>query len=295
MENFYSTFAEGYKDLLTEVLRSYNFESAPRGKKIRELVNFKFTIAHPNKNLYKNKIRSSQVKYIANEFIWYLAGDLNVDFISKFGKMWDSLRNPNSKFVNSNYGYLIFYDRNPVGLTQWQWALNSLKKDNDTRQAILHFNSSNHQFNGVKDFPCTLYAIFQIRNNKLDFTVHMRSNDIILGLPTDFAFFNFLHQHMYLSLENDIKNLKMGTYTHFANSLHLYEQHFGLVEQMLDHPFVEDKFPTPYYRYFDEFSVPTPFCEDLCNYVYNLQNGKSVSSKEIKFVDDFMNWIIKNV
>ena len=55
--------------------------------------------------------------------------------------------------------------------------------------------------------------------------VQMRSNDIFYGLTFDAPFFAFVHQHMYLWLKDTYPTLSLGTYTHFADNIHFYEQH----------------------------------------------------------------------
>jgi thymidylate synthase len=102
------------------------------------------------------------------------------------------------KELNSSYGNLIFRELNEHGHTQYNWVIKSLLKDKDSRQAFMHFNKPRHQFQENKDQVCTLNAIFHIRDNKLNMTLTMRSNDVILGFMTDFTFFSILHQQVYL-------------------------------------------------------------------------------------------------
>jgi thymidylate synthase len=128
-------------------------------------------------------------------------------------------------------------------MTQYAWAYNSLVNDKDSRQAVIHFNLPTHQYDGNKDFVCTMYGIFQIRNNKLNFTISMRSNDAILGLPTDVAFFCTLQQQMLVHLKPTYPELELGEYTHIANSLHIYENNFKVVEEMLNEDFTQEEMP----------------------------------------------------
>ena len=55
----------------------------------------------------------------------------------------------------------------------------------------------------------------------------MRSNDRIYGFSYDAPWFNYLHKE----LANDI-NIKVGTYRHFATSMHVYERHFNIIENV---------------------------------------------------------------
>lgn len=237
------TFAEVYSASLLDLFANSEYETKPRDLKIKENLNVSLIVKDPSFCLYKNPFRSSQYKYIAAEFLWYFLGRNDVKFIKKYASFWDSIKNDNGT-VNSAYGNLIFKRKNKYDLTQYEWAYQSLINDKDTRQAILHFNTPEHQYFSNKDFVCTIYAVFHIRNNKLNFTVHMRSNDVILGTPTDFAFFATLQCQMLAHLKPTYLELELGTLTHCVDSYHLYERHFGLVDNMIDHPFTAEQMPT---------------------------------------------------
>jgi thymidylate synthase len=236
------TFADVYELALRDTLENPEYTSSPRGMEIKEICNAALVIDDPYFPLYENEERSSQFKYIAGETVWYFTGRKDIKFIDKFSKFWKQLDNGDGT-VNSAYGNLIFKEPLSDGRNQWQWALDSLIEDKDSRQAILHFNKPSHQWQGNKDFVCTLNGIFQIRDNRLNFTVDMRSNDLILGTATDIAFFCLLQQQMLKHLERYYPELKMGTYTHIVHSLHIYERHFDLVKRMLNKPFSEMSYP----------------------------------------------------
>jgi len=238
-----NSFAQVYKDSLNGLLNNPEFITSPRGLEIKENLNVSLEINNPLLSTYDNSRRGSQDKYIAAELIWYFSGRNDVDYIKKYAKFWESIQNEDGT-VNSAYGNLIFTERNDNEYNQYGWALDSLSKDKDSRQAILHFNKPSHQWPRNKDFVCTMYGIFHIRNNKLDFTVTMRSNDAILGTPTDVAFFTCLQQQMLAHLQIlKYPDLELGKYTHIVNSYHLYHKHFNLVKEMLMEEFKPIEFP----------------------------------------------------
>ncbi len=236
------TFAQAYDYALGSIIHNPQYTSSPRGMKINEISNAALVIDNPIHCLYENSRRSSQFKYIAAELVWYFTRRKDADFITPYAKFWDQIKNKDGS-VNSAYGNLIFTEELEDGRNQYRWALDSLIQDKDSRQAIIHFNKPSHQWNGNKDFVCTLNGIFQIRNNKLNFTIDMRSNDLILGTPTDVAFFCLLQIQMLEHLRKYYPELKLGTYTHIAHSLHLYERHFDLASEMLKKSFNPQSFP----------------------------------------------------
>jgi len=236
------SFADVYKQSLQSVIHNPEFITSPRDMLIKEVTNMALVIENPELCLYDNKKRSSQYKYIAAELLFYFSGRKDLKFIEKYAAFWRQIANPDET-LNSAYGNLIFTQKNQSGLSQWQWAMQSIIKDKNTRQAVMLFSKPQYQYKENKDVICTLSGLFNIRNNKLNFKINMRSNDVILGTPTDIAFFCLLQQQALILLREYYPELELGTYTHIADSYHIYERHFKLVEEMLESDFDANAFP----------------------------------------------------
>ena len=244
MPNFIKSFsfAIAYKTLANDLVYMFEFESSPRNQKIKEILNQTIEISNPYSNLFYNEKRCPSLKYLKDELKLYFSGSNCLKEFGKASKFWEKISN-DKKTVNSAYGYLLFKKLSSHGLTQWQWAKQSLLSDLETRQAILHFNDSDHQYSGNLDFPCTIYGIFNIRKNKLNFTVSMRANDLVRGISYDVPFFLLLMQCMLLELRESYPNIELGNYTHFVNSMHLYERDFGIIVESLNYSFDPVKVP----------------------------------------------------
>lgn len=199
--------------------------SQPRDMKVKELslTTLPIDSVSPFANFESRKFNW---KYFAGELAWYLRKDRDVDYISQFSGFWSTLTNPNSNEINSNYGSLLFNE-------QLEWVVDSLKADKNSRQAIAFLNQPKFQFEGNKDFVCTMYLNFFIRNNTLHMKVQMRSNDIFYGLTFDAPFFAFVHQHVFIWLRDTYPELELGVYYHCADNTHFYERHFELAEKIL--------------------------------------------------------------
>lgn len=215
------SFNKEFKDLINNIETNGDV-TQPRDMKVKELTvqTLEFNPTEPFANFNKRKFNW---KYFAGELAWYMRKDRDVDYIGQFSGMWSTLTNPDSNEINSNYGSLLFND-------QLQWVLDSLKADKNTRQAIAFLNQPKFQFKGNKDFVCTMYLNFFIRDNKLNMKVQMRSNDIFYGLTFDAPFFAFVQQHMRLWLLETYPDLELGTYYHCADNIHFYERHFDLAD-----------------------------------------------------------------
>jgi thymidylate synthase len=265
MNNFSNTFINTIGEI-----ESNGSISQPRDLKVKELIYGQLEIdsTQPFANFIDRKFNW---KYFAGELAWYLNRNNDIDYINQFSNFWKNITNPNTNEINSNYGTLLFGD-------QLLWCLNSLKSDKNTRQAIAFLNQPKFQFEGNKDFVCTMYLNFFIRDNKLNMKVQMRSNDIFYGLTFDAPFFAFVHQHMFLWLKETYPSLRLGTYTHFADNIHFYEHHFELADKIKVNG-VEDS------QY--SMQISNPFFE------YNQDGNPTLTVDGIEFIQRITN-MIKN-
>lgn len=215
-------FSETFKELIRRIDQDGEI-SQPRDMKVKEVILADFPI-NPIEPIAEFNARPFNWKYFAGELAWYLHRDRSIAYINDYSKFWSKLTNPGTDEINSNYGSLVITDE------QFGWVIESLKKDINSRQAIMFFNQPKFQFEGNKDFVCTMYANFFVRNNRLHMKLQMRSNDIFYGLTFDAPFFSFLMQSVYLILKDEYPTLELGQYFHFADNLHFYERHFELAD-----------------------------------------------------------------
>jgi thymidylate synthase len=136
--------ADAYHSILYDLLYRPDYDVKPRDLRVKEILNCCVHIEEPMVNMYTNKYRSAPLKYIAAEILWYFSGSNLPNFIEKYASMWTSLTNSDGT-LNSAYGNLIFHNKNNYGLSQYEWVIESLKRDKDSRQAFMHFNLPSHQ------------------------------------------------------------------------------------------------------------------------------------------------------
>jgi thymidylate synthase len=279
-------FATVYEHSLQELMANPEYETRPRDLLVKENINTVLILENPLACLYSNEFRSSQKKYISAELLWYFMGRNDVEFISEYAKFWKTIQNFDGT-VNSSYGNLLFTEMNDHGFTQYGWAIGSLIKDKDSRQAVMHFNLPKHQYRSNKDFVCTMYGNFHIRNNKLHLTISMRSNDVIWGLPTDLAFFVLLQSQALSHLRKHYPDLEMGTYTHIDNSFHIYEHHFEAIEKMLTSELKPETIPAVGIDLITEEGDPTP---ELIKFFSDFKNPDPILLQDPLFA-----WINKHI
>lgn len=242
-----NSFAELYSKVLDQIYNHPDYETSPRGLKIKECLNVVMQLNDPLSNLFRcdDKKCTLATGYIKKEMILYLKATNSVNDFIKASPFWGKIVNPDGETINSGYGNLIFNPSLEDGRSQFEWAFDCLKADKDSRQAFMRYNNTSHQFAGVKDLPCTYIQLFHIRDNKLHTTIDMRSNDVIKGLAYDVPSFTLFHYLMFLRLKEVYPELEIGTYTHTSHSLHIYESDFELVQNRLNNKLVENSYPMP--------------------------------------------------
>ena len=247
MDTFYSA-TEAFEYLGKMIYRYPEYVTSPRGQLIHEQTSASLRILHPEHNVVLTPERKMSEKYLVAELLWYLEAKQDKegsDFICKYAKFWDSLRNPDGS-LNSNYGYYIFNPMKDVcpqhemiekyrNMSQFDYVIDCLMNDKDSRQALININSVFHKnIENIKDFPCTTSIQFMIREDRLNMIVHMRSCDLVLGFCNDVFQFTEIQKLVLYALKKKYSQLALGTYTLFANSLHIYERHFGMIESIIN-------------------------------------------------------------
>lgn len=245
------TFSEVYKSALKALLESPDYITQPRGHKIHEIMDAALLIQDPTQNIFTNSYRGIPMKYLKKEISLYLAGRRDAEGFVQASKFWDSIKTQDN-LINSAYGYLIFKAPISDGRSQFDWVVDSLIKDKDSRQAIMFFNRPEFQYEGNKDFVCTFNMVFHIRENQLFAITSMRSQDIRRGTQFDVPFFTLVQYLVYLKLKPYYPELTLGSYTHRCSSLHIYENlipgemsDLELAKNMLDAEWGDLSMPFP--------------------------------------------------
>lgn len=173
-------------------------------------------IDHPERRIITTPWRKFNPGYAEREWQWYLSGDRSVAEIKKYASIWDKMHGGDN-IVNSNYG--------------WQWMRNNqlgkvidqLRQDPHTRQAWFSIFDGKEKEQYTYDAPCTLAVGFDIVDGFLNMTVLMRSNDLVYGFCND--------QYCWTKLQERVADelgIKIGSYTHYARDMHIYEKHWHM-------------------------------------------------------------------
>ena len=216
----------------------------PRGLLVREAENFTYTLP-PYVRFQNYACRKLNLSYLKREVAWYLKGDRFDTSICQHAKTWQGIVNDDGS-INSNYGQYVFRTNVDVSKfwgkrvfekkisSQFDNVVDILSDDKDSRRASIVILNSSHLLSDTKDVPCTYSLNFRIRDDKLNMSVHMRSQDAIFGMGNDAPAFSIIHEMVMNALKPKYPTIELGNYFHVADSFHVYERHFGMLEKIIE-------------------------------------------------------------
>lgn len=225
-----------YKNACEDLCLRSNYVTS-RELVTKELFNVQARLYNPLNRFVSFKSRNMDFHYFVGELCHYLDGRTDLKSIAHYSKFWEQVSD-DGKTINSCYGARIFGTRPPPLKGPWpehswrgqfKYTINCLTKDKNSRKAVIVIYDESDA-RPSKDNPCTLSLQFIIRDNVLHMFTNMRSQDIWLGVPYDFAFFTIVHEIAHIELLKTYPKLRLGVYYHNVTSLHAYSRNF---EQLL--------------------------------------------------------------
>lgn len=213
-------FREAYLTVVQDILSYGRVAYVQGGTKTRELIGYKLVLQDPLRSLLTDMNRGLNLGIAAVEAAQLIGGvsdpALTVRVSKNFARFLDG------GAFHGAYG--------PRIKTQLHALLDRLMQDSTSRQALLNiWRPQDDLFAGAKDLPCTLTLQFLIREDRLHAVVNMRSNDVFWGLSYDV----FQFTQLQVTLAN-ILGVGVGTYTHMAGSMHIYERDIEALSKLHD-------------------------------------------------------------
>lgn len=207
------TLNESWISLLYDVI-NYGKHVYPRGQKTRELLHQTVAVnmRHPVLTITERKL---SYQFMAAEAYWILSGDNQVSTIAPWNKNIAQFSDDGETFFGA-YG--------PRIMSQLTYVLDKLREDPWTRQAGLTIWIESPP--KTKDVPCTITIFFNVREQRLNCHVFMRSSDVWLGLPYDVFNFSML-SHLVCGYLRPAIAVEPGSLFLTTASSHLYERDFN--------------------------------------------------------------------
>lgn len=208
---------------------------SPRGKDIKELRPVIFEFKNPLKRVTFLRGRLINPFFQLSETLWILAGRSDVKWLTRYNASIAQFSDDGVNF-NAPYGErLRKWGTNTSegvilknSLDQLLDVYKKIKEDPDTRQAVavIYNGAFDHADKKTLDRPCNLLLTFKLRDGYLDMTVMNRSNDLHWGtFGANLCQFSTIIEVMASWL-----GVKVGTYYHITDSLHIYLNDYGYKE-----------------------------------------------------------------
>jgi thymidylate synthase len=190
-----------------------------------ELIHKTFSIALPlHREILNPERKASLVAQVA-ETAWVLSGRADVEWLSHYLPRAKDFSD-NGKTWRGAYGPRL----RTWGVTdQVEYVVNLLKKDPDTRRAVISLYDAGIDSKPGKDIPCNNWLHFLKRGNKLFLSVAIRSNDVIWG----WSGINQFEWSVLLEIVAKLVGCEVGAITYFVGSQHIYEKHFGRMTKII--------------------------------------------------------------
>jgi thymidylate synthase len=201
-----------------------------------ELLHQVIEVPDPSKRVLTLYNRAANPIFQMAETVWILSGRGDAEWICHFNsKLRDFLDKDSS---NPNYFHAAYGERilnfgmykgelisNKV-INQIQVVVDELRKDPDSRRAIIILGNPIFDNIQTNDRPCNIVASFKLRKNHLYMSVFNRSNDMLLGL----TFTNIVQFTTIQEVVASMLGVELGHYIHYSDSLHIYHSN-PLVEK----------------------------------------------------------------
>ncbi len=222
-------FDEIYQGLLRRIVESGTREKNARtGHEVTAVPGLHFSHDLEKDGFPLLTLRKIPVKMFVAEQVWFVAGGRKpADFLRDFTKIWDSFTNP-ADVVTVAYGYRW---RKHFGRDQLKLLIDLLKKDPSSRHGVVvTWDPGSDGLGGTerKNVPCPYSFTVNIIGGRLHFHNIVRSNDMVLGFPSDVAGFALLQLILAQKLE-----VKPGMYSHSISNAHIYDNQYDAVQELL--------------------------------------------------------------
>jgi thymidylate synthase len=196
-----------------------------RGGSTCEMLHAVLQVSNPRERWVVSRSPGLSVAFAIVEVIGILNGRRDSGYLNFFNPRLPKFAG-NGPLYHGAYGFRL---RENGGFDQLDRAYQALRSNPDGRQVVLQIWDTSKDFptpNGAPvapDIPCNVCSMLKIRDDRLEWVQVMRSNDLFKGLPYNLVQFTALQEVMagWIGVE-------LGSYTHFSDSLHIYDNEIDL-------------------------------------------------------------------
>ncbi len=188
-----------------------------------------FSISDPRKRYAFARSPSINPAFAIAEVVWIMTGRNDSAFLNYFNRSLPKFAGETPTYHGA-YGKRL---RSGFGVDQLVRAAETLRSKKESRQVVLQIWDVNADLPlpcGTPvscDVPCNVTSMLKIRDNRLEWTQVLRSNDLFRGVPYNFIQFMTMHEIVagWIGIEP-------GCYCHLSDSLHVYESDLAVFDSV---------------------------------------------------------------
>lgn len=196
---------------------------ASRNGPTREILHAAISVDDPRQRWVLSRNPPMNVAFALAEMVWIMSGRNDSAFLNYFNRELPKYAGKCPNYHGA-YGHRL---RKRFDIDQLERAHQALSRNPESRQIVMQIWDSTIDLpaaNGrpaSEDIPCNIVAMLKVRDGALEWTQIMRSNDVFRGLPYNFVQFTAIQEIVAGWL-----NVKVGSYNHISDSLHVYDVDF---------------------------------------------------------------------
>lgn len=219
-----TSFDRQYKEILRRVLAQLPEENKRTGHAVRSLAGATIRTDLEEDGFPLLSLRKMPMSFVP-EMMWMLSGSRTTEWLSKHTKIWDAFAEPDGT-VSAAYGNRWRYR---FGVDQLNQVIEKLDRDRSDRHGVVSiWDPATDLTVKQKNVPCPVMFTVGAIGGRLNLHLMVRSNDMVLGHPTDVAGFalltHILAQHL---------SLMPGVLTVSISNAHVYENQVPFAEELL--------------------------------------------------------------
>lgn len=221
------------------------------------------SISNPRNRWVLNREPILSPAFAIAELFWILDGRNDSKFINTWNPALSKYAGDRD-YYDGAYGQRL---QSYFKIDQIEQAYETLKHNPSSRQVVLQIWDAKKDLPNKegtannKDIPCNIMSLLKIRDNKLEWSQIMRSNDLIMGLPYNFIQFTTLQEIIAGWLNVDI-----GEYYYFADSLHMYDENRKKYTKKSRNLSVDNLDKLLFTK--EKYNIFFPVCMDILNTAY---------------------------
>ncbi|MDR3550403.1 MAG: hypothetical protein P4L31_03250 [Candidatus Babeliales bacterium] len=180
----------------TQTIEKYGKRDANSTNQEKQTLNISYILLNPMNQLHTIGQPESTQKF-CKKLIAYLKTEASQSPTSTLDE--------NNNEITPNYGHYIFHQKvAPTNNNQYNWVIEQLKKNTDSRKALININQLSDKTPGKKDASPILGIQFFIKANYLSCNISCLHTNIYTQMPYDIGFFSFVTGLVYKDLKEKL-------------------------------------------------------------------------------------------